>query len=127
MDLKRHEIPTHLDVEDTLFLGLTVRQAFIVMVGCAIGYSGWQSLAHAHLPAIARVILCAVVPLLAVLVAAAKPAARPLELWILAFLRYHAQPRVYVWRPVAREAMTETDDEEGARAGEPVAPASKMR
>ena len=122
MDLKRHEIPTHLDVEDTLFLGLTVRQVFIVMLGCAIGYSWWQSLAHTQLPAVVRLIVSVIVPLLAVVLAAAKPAERPLELWVIALLRYYAQPRVYVWRPVARDAIADAAaDDEMEHAGSPVA------
>ena len=38
---QRHEIPTHLDVEDRAFYGLTARQVMWLTVGCAGGYGLW--------------------------------------------------------------------------------------
>ncbi|HEX2516261.1 MAG TPA: hypothetical protein VH257_16250, partial [Chloroflexota bacterium] len=40
---RRHEVPTHLDVQDRLFLGLSSRQAAYVLIGLAgaVGLWGW--------------------------------------------------------------------------------------
>ena len=46
MDLRRHEIPTHLDVEDRLVLGLTIRQILYLLIGGGLGYSLWEALHH---------------------------------------------------------------------------------
>ena len=32
----QHEIPTHLNVEDKLLLGLTMRQFLYLIVGCSV-------------------------------------------------------------------------------------------
>ena len=37
----RHQIPTHLNVEDRAIFGLTVRQVGYLVVGCAGAYNLW--------------------------------------------------------------------------------------
>ena len=37
----RRQVPTHLDVEDRAFAGLTVRQVLILASGAAWGYAVW--------------------------------------------------------------------------------------
>ena len=45
MTLAHHEVPTHLNVEDKVLFGLTVRQFLIVLVGCLASYALWQQAA----------------------------------------------------------------------------------
>ena len=35
---RQHEIPTHLNVEDKLVFGLTMRQFLYIIVGCSVAY-----------------------------------------------------------------------------------------
>ena len=105
--MDRHEIPTHLNVEDKAFAGLTMRQLMTAAVGLASGVRRGQRAA----------------------VAAAAPARRgrpscwrrwrcsrsggrragPLEDWAFVLLRYWAIPRIAVWRP--RERTRRSADE----------------
>ena len=60
--MNRHEIPTHLNVEDKAFAGLTMRQLMTVAVGLGLAYGAASGL---PLPvpgraAIALVVLAAV-------------------------------------------------------------------
>ena len=51
----RHEIPTHLAVEDRLLAGLTMPQLLVLLVGGCAGYVAWQG--AGFLPATARLTL----------------------------------------------------------------------
>jgi PrgI family protein len=92
----RHEIPTHLNVEDKLLLGLTMRQFLYVLVGSSMAYNLWEqtvdllSPLHVGLPAI-----CA---LAALAMALLRPCGRPLEEWLLAGALYVGRPRHSSWR-----------------------------
>ncbi len=97
----RHEIPTHLDASDRAFLGLTMRQLLSAACGLALAYG---ALGDLPLPLAARVILAAWVLLATVALVLWRPAGRPLEEWAFVLLRYHAAPRVSVWRPRERPA-----------------------
>ena len=37
-----HEVPTHLDVEDKVLFGLTVRQFLYLLVGSSASYALWD-------------------------------------------------------------------------------------
>ena len=92
---RRHEIPTHLDVEDRLFAGLTPRQLLLLCMGIGLGYSVWQRLHH-MLP-VPLVLLLAIVPaLVGVAFATIRPEDRPLEQWLLTVTRYAALPKVCI-------------------------------
>ena len=39
---KHHEVPTHLNVEDKVLYGLTVRQFLYLLVGSSATYTLWQ-------------------------------------------------------------------------------------
>ena len=41
---KHHEVPTHLNVEDKVLYGLTVRQFLYLLVGSSGTYSVWDQL-----------------------------------------------------------------------------------
>jgi hypothetical protein len=93
--MTRHEVPTHLNVEDTLLLGLTARQLG-VLVGCAaLAYRLW--LQWPALPLGVRFGLAGVCVLVGLLVAFVRPGERPLEQWALAGLAYLATPRRATW------------------------------
>jgi hypothetical protein len=92
---RRHEIPTHLDVEDRLFAGLTPRQLLLLCMGIGLGYSLWQRLHHIF--PVPLVLLLAIVPaLVGVAFATIRPGDRPLEQWLLTVVRYAALPKVCV-------------------------------
>lgn len=102
MSRSRHKIPTGLAVEDRLIaygaLSLTTRQFLLLLGGAAIGYGGvWQGW-HA-LPALPRAGVALVPPLLALVVALARPGGRPVESWAFVLLRHWSRPRVAIWCP----------------------------
>ena len=113
MATSRHEIPTHLNVEDRAFIGLSMRQLLMLLVGLAGGYVLWERCPG--LPPGVRLALAAVPPLIAALVALVRPAGRGLEEWCFVALQYGASPRVAVWRPHVRAADWRARDD-GARA-----------
>jgi len=92
----RHEIPTHLNVEDKAFAGLTMRQLMTAAVGLGLAY-GVAS--EPPLPMAIRFAAAGVVLVLVTLLALWRPAGRPLEDWAFVLLRYWAVPRLAVWRP----------------------------
>ena len=112
----RHELPTHLQVEDRLIAGLTVRQTLLLSAGLSVSYSLWRHLAGlqlniqsalspAHMAGLTALLALAVRLALAALpagafalVALARPADRPLEEWIVILLRYLALPKTFIWR-----------------------------
>src|SRR5690349_10028421 len=87
----RHQVPTHLDVEDRPFLGLTVRQALVLAVGGVWAYAVWTQ--TASLPVALRL------PLAAACFLPAAAGVLGWGAWALAALRYALTPRVAVWRP----------------------------
>jgi len=86
----RFEVPTHLDVEDRPFCGLTVRQVLVLALGGAWAYGLW---AQAALPAALRLALASACALLVAAGALGWGA------WLLAAVRYALTPRVAVRRP----------------------------
>ena len=93
----RHEIPTHLNVEDRAFYGLTVRQVMFLTAGAAAGYSLWNQ--WPVLPLALRVGLAVACFALAVVVALVRPQGRGLEEWAFVVLHYAAVPKVCTWQP----------------------------
>lgn len=91
----RHEIPTHLGVADQALLGLTMRQLLAAACGLALAYGVLSDL---PLPLAPRLALAALVLLATLALVLWRPAGRPLEEWAFVLLRYHAAPRVSVWR-----------------------------
>lgn len=94
---RRHEIPTHLDVEDRVLLGLTLRQVMFLMVGCAAAYGLWVQ--WPQLPLAPRCALAVGCLALAAVVALTRPGGRALEEWGVATVRYATVPKAAVWRP----------------------------
>jgi len=93
----RHEIPTHLNVEDKAFYGLTARQLMWLMVGGASGYGLWTQ--SPDLPAGLRLALAGLCFALALALALVRPQGRGLEEWAFVALHYAALPKRSAWRP----------------------------
>ena len=93
--MPRHEIPTHLNVEDTVLLGLTARQLGTLMACAALGYRAWVE--WPALPGSVRIGLVAACLLAGLMLALVRPAGRPLEQWALAGMAYVAAPRRTTW------------------------------
>ncbi len=91
----RHEIPTHLNVEDTVLLGLTARQLATLMACAALGYRLWTQ--WPALPVPARAALAGACLLVGLMLALIRPGGRSLEQWGLAGLAYLAAPRRTTW------------------------------
>lgn len=93
----RHEIPTHLAVEDRVLGGLTMPQLLALLCGLCAAYALWQgcpaALARVR-PALAGASLAG-----GAAVALLRPHGRGLLSWALVLARYLALPRVSVWRP----------------------------
>ncbi|MCK9495903.1 MAG: PrgI family protein [Dehalococcoidia bacterium] len=99
--MERHEIPTHLEVADRAFLGLTMRQLLSAAIGLAIAYG---ALADLPLPFGLRLVLVVVVIVATAVLVLWRPGGRPAEEWAFVLLRYSAAPRLAVWRPQGRDA-----------------------
>jgi hypothetical protein len=115
--MQRHEIPTHLEVEDKILGTLTVRQLLFLAVGLSLSYGLWGLLHQLaaspdrHLPLVAQLALAALPALCTLVLALVQPGGRPLEEWLLAIMRYAGQPKVCVWRPLPDEEGDEGDDD----------------
>jgi hypothetical protein len=97
MTRQRHEIPTHLNVEDKAFFGLSVRQVMYLTSGLAGAYALWSQ--WPDLPAVARLGPAAACVLQALAFALVRPRGRGLEEWAFVALHYAATARASVWRP----------------------------
>lgn len=93
---RRHEIPTHLNVEDKAFYGLSVRQVMYMTTGCATGYALWHQWPDA--PPALRLGAAAACLILALALALVRPGGRGLEEWAFVALHYAATPKRAVWR-----------------------------
>ena len=103
--MERHEIPTHLNIADRAFLGLTMRQLLSAAVGLALAYGATSDL---PLPLTLRLIAAAAVVVATLVLVFWRPAGRPAEEWAFVLLRFWATPRIAVWRP--REPAPDCDD-----------------
>ncbi len=93
--MQRHEVPTHLNIEDKAFAGMTMRQLMVAIIGLALAYS---ALSEAPLPLAVRLAAGATVLLMTAAISFWQPAGRSLEDWAFVLLRYISIPRVVVWR-----------------------------
>ncbi len=97
MTLRRHEIPTHLNVEDRAFYGLSARQATYLIVGFSGSYGLWSQWPHLVIGLrLALALGCVVV---AAALALLRPHGRALEEWLFVILRHVTVPKACVWRP----------------------------
>ena len=96
MDDWRHEIPTHLNVEDKAFYGLTARQVMLLIAGASSGYGLWNQ--WPDLPMPLRIGLAVSCLVLAAAIAFVRPYGRGLEEWAFVALHYITLPKASVWR-----------------------------
>ncbi|MGH3180293.1 MAG: hypothetical protein ACRDOE_00060 [Streptosporangiaceae bacterium] len=112
----RYQIPTHLEVEDKIIsyngIGITVRQAFVLVLGWSLAVDVWRSLdglAHLGMAGVVlRLVVSAAPGLLACFIAFTRVGGRHLESWLLVVLLYHTKPKVYLWRALATQVMPAT-------------------
>jgi hypothetical protein len=90
-------MPTHLNVEDKIVFGLSVRQFLYLLVGSSASYSLWEQ--SAGLGDLARVSLVAISGGTTLAFALLRLADRPLEEWLAALLVFVAAPKQAIWRP----------------------------
>jgi hypothetical protein len=99
----RHEIPTHLDVQDKVIFGLTTRQTMHLLIGLAAAAFAWTHLSSADvadvIPLAARLAAVALCLCSALATALVRPYGRGVEEWAVVVLRFAATPRRAVWRP----------------------------
>ncbi|GHO79561.1 hypothetical protein KSD_73320 [Ktedonobacter sp. SOSP1-85] len=110
-----YTVPTHMNEPDKLLFGLTARQLLLLITGASLAYATWlQVLTWA----IAwgggflwsrGLAFLAVLPLVLVTLAGAflQIADRPLELWVLVWIRAHLSPGTAVWRSAKWDAAEE--------------------
>ena len=96
MTRHRHEIPTHLGVEDKAYFGLSVRQVMVLTIGCSGAYGLWNQWPDVPMPV--RVGIAVVMVLASVVLALVRPAGRGLEEWAFVGLHYAAIPKTTVYR-----------------------------
>ncbi len=97
MNLTRHEIPTHLNVEDKALFGLSVRQVMFLIVGVSLAYGLWNELPDLILPL--RLGMAIIVFLVFAAVALFRPGQRPIEEWLFVVAHYALVPRFAIWYP----------------------------
>jgi hypothetical protein len=101
----RHEIPTHLAVEDRPLAGLTMPQLLVLLVGGCAGYLTWQG--AAFLPTSVRLAVVGAALVVGAAAALFRPHGQSLLAWALVVLRYLALPRVCLWRAGATPSGAE--------------------
>ncbi len=104
MTLTNHEVPTHLNVEDKVLYGLTVRQFLYLLVGSSASYAFWdQAAVLGDGLRTAGAGVCIGTSLAFALI---RPAGRALEEWLVAAVVFAASPRT----PSLAWADDEADD-----------------
>jgi hypothetical protein len=101
--LPRHEVPTHLHVEDRVFFGfMTVRHVLVLAGGCFFAMGAVLS-PPLPLPEFLRYFCAVIIGAATLAVAFVEPDGRKMEEWLLAFVRFQLTPRIAVWRPCGDE------------------------
>jgi hypothetical protein len=103
--MARHEIPTHLDVQDRILGRLTTRDALFLIVGAAAAYAlGTER----SLSLDVRVPLGAIAAIASAALALVRVGGRPLDDWLGSLVAYLFTPRRATWRPRSpiRDATT---------------------
>jgi hypothetical protein len=89
---RAHEVPNHLNVQDTLFLGLTARQVATFMAFASPAYGIWDQLTIAPVPV--RGTLAGLLVLAGIGFTLIQPGGRPLDEWAFALFAYFVTPVV---------------------------------
>src|SRR5579871_4313979 len=92
---RTHEVPNHLNVQDTLFLGLSARQVATFMAFASPAYGIWDQFTFA--PMAVRASLAITVVLTGLAFTLIQPGGRPLEEWAFAVFAFVVTPRRLRW------------------------------
>ena len=92
---RTHEVPNHLNVQDTLFLGLTARQVATFMAFASPAYGIWDQMTIA--PVLVRGAFAGLVVLAGIAFTLLQPGGRPLDDWAFAVFAYAITPRRMRW------------------------------
>jgi hypothetical protein len=92
---RTHEVPNHLNVQDTLFLGLSARQVATFMAFASPADGIWDQLTFA--PTAVRASLAVTVVLAGLAFTLVQPGGRPLEEWAFAVFAFLVAPRRLRW------------------------------
>jgi hypothetical protein len=102
--MRRHEIPTHLEVQDRILGPLTTRDALCLLTGTAAAYALGTE------PSIileARLVGAGAIAAGSTALALARIDERPLDEWLFALFTYLVVPRRACWRPFDQDPVTE--------------------
>ena len=91
-----YEVPTHLNVSDTIVFGLGAHQLVRLAAGCSLGYLVWDQ--AGVLPSDLRAAVAGLLVVAGLACALVEPGGRPLDRWVQAWVLYLAMPRRYAWR-----------------------------
>jgi hypothetical protein len=92
----QYKIPVQIENEDTIFLGLSLRQIIIIMIGSGFGYMIFKSLEGSVGPEIAAIPLVIIV-IISLFVALFKNSEMTFLPFILNVLRLSLNENVRVW------------------------------
>ena len=99
--MQRHEVPTHLNIEDKAFAGLTMRQLMVAIIGLALAYS---AMSQAPLPLAVRLAAGATVLLMTAAISLWQPAGRSLESTIHIRQSTIVLCPAFEWNPLASKS-----------------------
>lgn len=103
MSQLRHKLPIHLEQPDTLLFGLTARQSMLIGLGAGMGYSAWSTV-NAAVSGLAGLLVAGLCGLLVAAfctsMAFIQIKGRGLEVWIVIFLLYLGDPKIYLHQPL---------------------------
>jgi hypothetical protein len=103
------EVPTHLNVSDTIVFGLGAHQLVRLAAGSSVAYLVWDQ-ATALEPEL-RAAVAGLAVAAGVACALLQPGGRPLDRWALAGAVYFSSPRRFVWRREPSTSHIEVNDE----------------
>lgn len=87
MDLE-HEVPTHLEVEDKSFFGLTMSQFVTLVIGLTLA-AVLYNYGLFWLPQLARLAISGVIALLIILSVLVRPGGKAISDWLLEHAQFH--------------------------------------
>jgi hypothetical protein len=91
-----YEVPTHLNVDDTVVFGLTAAQLVRFSAAGSLAYGIWDQ--ATMLPPEVRLVMAGLVAAAGLACAVFRPGERPLDQWVVVFLIYLLQPGRLAWR-----------------------------
>lgn len=126
-----HTVPTHLNTPETVLsvwaFNLSARQLLLLLVGGSLAGNLWHQLTFLSVLALGgqalRVGLALLPFLFALFCAWFRAGGRPIEIWVVALVRYWTQPKRFVWRsarawPASGDAFEEMPSQEHDVEGE---------